>query len=129
MSASYSSPDEHSAPCPPDEHSAPRSLEGPASRTLWYRYWLFGWIFEDCSQGNVFENAAALRRNRAKANLLTIYIRRYAATAGLSLGAYTLLGDAAPLAWQLLLISPLLACVPLLVVSASIWSALHLFEH
>ena len=35
-----------------EEPGAARDL---ASATLWYRYWLFGWIFEDCNRGNLFE--------------------------------------------------------------------------
>lgn len=105
----------------PREPGAERDL---ASATLWYRYWLFGWIFEDCNRGNLFENAAALARNRRKAALLPVYIRRYAATSTLSLSVATLIGDAAPLTLQLIAISPLLVCVPLLVISLSIWIAL-----
>lgn len=95
-----------------------------ASATLWYRYWLFGWIFEDCNRGNLFENAAALARNRSRAALLPVYIRRYATTGTLSLSLATLIGDAAPLSLQLIALSPLLACIPLLVISLSIWIAL-----
>ena len=120
------------APCAThDDNDSPDASRTPClrTRTLWYRYWLFGWIFDDCNQGNVFENAAALRRNRARARLLPIYIRRYATTGGCSLGLANLVGDGLSLVWQLVLISPVLVCVPLLVLSASIWSALHLIEH
>lgn len=55
-----------------------------------------GWIFEDCTRGDLFENAATLRRNRCKARLL-------------------------PLA-----LAPLIARAPLLVVSLSVWIALHM---
>ena len=94
------------------------------SATLWYRYWLFGWIFEDCNRGDLFANAAALRRNRGKARLLPIYLLRYTATASASLIIARVIGDAAPLALQLLALAPLIACVPLLVVSLAIWIAL-----
>ena len=104
-----------------EEPGAARDL---ASATLWYRYWLFGWIFEDCNRGNLFENAAALARNRRKAALLPVYIRRYATTGSLSLSLATLIGDTAPLSLELIAISPLLVCVPLLVISMSIWIAL-----
>ena len=107
-----------------DTAGAPGAERNLASATLWYRYWLFGWIFEDCNRGNLFENAAALARNRRKAALLPVYIRRYATTGSLSLSLATLIGDAAPLSLQLIAISPLLACVPLLVISLSIWIAL-----
>jgi hypothetical protein len=96
------------------------------SVTLWYRYWLFGWIFEDCNRGNLFENAAALARNRRKAGLLPVYIRRYTATGALSMSLSLLIGDAAPMWLQLLAVSPIVACVPLLVISLSVWVALRL---
>jgi hypothetical protein len=62
--------------------------------------------------------------HRRKAALLPVYIRRYAATGSLSLSLATLIGDTAPLSLQLIAISPLLVCVPLLVISLSIWIAL-----
>ncbi|MDE2607505.1 MAG: hypothetical protein KGL68_16440 [Burkholderiales bacterium] len=45
--------------------------------TLLYRYFFFGWLFQDASQGNLLERAAALRHNRDQARWLPTYMRRW----------------------------------------------------
>ena len=48
-----------------------------AFRTLLYRYFFFGWLFKDVNHGNVFERAAAWRHNRAQAQWLPTYMKRW----------------------------------------------------
>ena len=43
-----------------------------------YRYWFFGWLFQDASRGGLVERAAALRHNRENAVWLPLYMRRWA---------------------------------------------------
>jgi len=50
------------------------SLEG----SVIYRYFFFSWLFKDASKGNVFEQAAAVRWNKANAHWLFTYLRRWA---------------------------------------------------
>ena len=45
--------------------------------TLLYRYFFFGWLFQDVNQGNVFQRAAAWRHNQAQARWLPTYMRRW----------------------------------------------------
>ena len=47
-------------------------------RTLLYRYFFFGWLFQDVNRGNLLERAAAWRHNRAQARWLPTYMRRWA---------------------------------------------------
>lgn len=48
-----------------------------ASSTLWYRYFFYGWLFQDASCGTLWQRAAAWRHNRAQARWLPTYIRRW----------------------------------------------------
>jgi hypothetical protein len=45
--------------------------------TLLYRYFFFGWLFQDVSRGNLLERAAAWRHNRSQARWLPTYMRRW----------------------------------------------------
>ena len=45
--------------------------------SLLYRYFFFGWLFEDVNQGSVFERSAAWRHNQAQARWLPTYMRRW----------------------------------------------------
>ena len=47
-------------------------------RQLIYRYWFFGWLFEDVNRASLFERAAAWRHNRQQARWLPVYLRRWA---------------------------------------------------
>ena len=46
-------------------------------RTLLYRYFFFGWMFRDVTQGNLLERSAAWRHNQSQARWLLIYMRRW----------------------------------------------------
>jgi hypothetical protein len=45
--------------------------------TLLYRYFFFGWLFQDVSRGSLLERAAAWRHNRDQARWLPTYMRRW----------------------------------------------------
>jgi len=54
-----------------------RIVKDLAFRTLLYRYFFFGWMFEDASRGSLLERAAAWRHNQAQAHWLLTYMRRW----------------------------------------------------
>jgi hypothetical protein len=45
--------------------------------TLLYRYFFYGWLFQDASRGGVWQRAAAWRHNREQASWLPTYMRRW----------------------------------------------------
>ena len=45
--------------------------------SLLYRYFFFEWLFKDVRCGNVWQDAAAWRHNKAQAHWLLTYIRRW----------------------------------------------------
>lgn len=47
-------------------------------RQLLYRYWFFGWLFQDVNRPGLFERAAAWRHNQQQARWLPTYLRRWA---------------------------------------------------
>lgn len=47
-------------------------------RTLLYRYFFFGWLFQDVCRGTPLQRAAAWRHNQAQARWLPTYTRRWA---------------------------------------------------
>jgi hypothetical protein len=47
-------------------------------RQLLYRYWFFGWLFEDVNAKGLFERAAAWRHNQEQARWLPTYLKRWA---------------------------------------------------
>ncbi|MEY2838570.1 MAG: hypothetical protein RJB60_869 [Pseudomonadota bacterium] len=47
-------------------------------RKLLYRYWFFGWLFEDVNGKTLFERAAAWRHNQEQARWLPTYLKRWA---------------------------------------------------
>lgn len=56
------------------------SLAGTAAEPLWqllYRYWFWGWLFRDASQGDLVRRAAAWRHNLAQRMHLPVYMRRW----------------------------------------------------
>ena len=103
--------------------TAPSSAS--SSLALWRRYWLFGWLFEPCNHTDPFSAHAALARNRERARLLPIYMRRYAATGGLGLALCAVTGPAGPMPLQAAGAAMLGACRAGLVVSGAIWLALE----
>lgn len=57
--------------------TADRGDDGPAFRTLLYRYWFFAWLFRDVARGTLYERAAAWRHNREQARWLPTYMWRW----------------------------------------------------
>jgi hypothetical protein len=63
------------------------SLNGTPAEPLWqllYRYWFWGWLFRDASQGDLLRRAAAWRHNVAQRMHLPVYMRRWLALVALS---------------------------------------------
>lgn len=58
-----------------DAHAPPAPLR---LRQLLYRYWFFGWLFQDVNRASLFERAAAWRHNQQQARWLPTYLRRWA---------------------------------------------------
>ena len=52
-------------------------MHEPTFPTLLYRYFFFGWMFRDVTQGNLLERSAAWRHNQAHAHWLLTYMRRW----------------------------------------------------
>jgi hypothetical protein len=69
--------------------------------TLLYRYFFYGWLFDDASRGNLLQRSAAWRRNREQARWLPTYMRRW-----LVIGAGLF-----ALAWLVEQLSPALSAV------------------
>ena len=42
-----------------------------------YRYFFYGWLFDDADRGSAFERATALRHNRDQAKWLPVYMLRW----------------------------------------------------
>ncbi|HEX4883003.1 MAG TPA: hypothetical protein VFX05_02615 [Casimicrobiaceae bacterium] len=56
------------------------SLAGTPAEPLWqllYRYWFWGWLFRDASQGDLMRRAAAWRHNIAQRIHMPVYMRRW----------------------------------------------------
>jgi hypothetical protein len=101
------------------------SVAVPTFRTLLYRYFFFGWLFQDVSRGSMFERAAAWRHNKAQAHWLPTYMRRWVAWGG----AFYVLGCAV----ELVLNAPMLSAlfyvpgalsVPVNAVIGAVWLGL-----
>ena len=103
-------------------------MEGPAFRTLLYRYFFFGWLFKDANTGNVFERAAAFRHNQQQAHWLLTYLRRWVWCAvvlyGLGSMVEVVLGSPA---LSLLFYLPGALSVPVNAVIAAAWLGLKAF--
>lgn len=91
-------------------------------RTLLYRYFFFGWLFQDASRGSRLERAAAWRHNQAQARWLPTYLWRWL-TCGTALFA---LGGLVELAWDAPRMSavfyvPSALAVPVIAVIVAAW--------
>jgi hypothetical protein len=69
--------------------SAPSAAARPPAhalrlRELLYRYWFFGWLFEDVNRPTLLERAAAWRHNQSQARWLPVYLKRWAVLTVLS---------------------------------------------
>ena len=63
------------------------SLAGTPAEPLWqlcYRYWFWGWLFRDASQGDLLRRAAAWRHNLSQRMHLPVYMRRWLALLALT---------------------------------------------
>jgi hypothetical protein len=74
---------------PPRRAADTRSSDIPL-RTLVYRYFFFGWLFRDASNGSFLERAAALQFNRQRRVYLPTYLWRWLVLVALSYALGTL---------------------------------------
>ena len=97
------------------------------SRSLLYRYFFFDWLFRDVSRGNALERAAAWRHNKAQAQWLPTYMRRWVVCGVLlyALGGFAELVLGAPLLSALFYVPSALS-VPINAVAAVAWMGLKL---
>lgn len=60
-------------------------------KTLLYRYFFFGWLFEDVCKGNLYERASKWRHNKEQAKWLGTYLKRWLCMSALlyAMGALT----------------------------------------
>jgi len=60
-----------------DQTQAPAQPPVESLAHLLYRYFFFGWLFRDVTQGSLLERAAAWRINRERRHHLLTYLRRW----------------------------------------------------
>ncbi|MEZ5728973.1 MAG: hypothetical protein R3E48_13840 [Burkholderiaceae bacterium] len=89
---SYTQPADPSPRAPAADSILPSMVSELPLRVQAYRYLFFDWMFADASDGSALARAAAQRRNRERARLLPVYMRRWLAVAGLLFGLGSL-GD------------------------------------
>jgi hypothetical protein len=94
-------------------------------RSLWYRYWFFGWLFRDPNRGTWREREAALEHNCRRARWLPIYMWRWTVLGGGLFAVGSLfeaagLGHAAPIAFV-----SACATAPVVAVALAAWLLLR----
>ena len=62
----------------PSVRPSPTSVVEPLWHLL-YRYWFWGWLFDDVNRGDLMRRAAAWRHNVAQRVHLPVYMRRWCA--------------------------------------------------
>jgi hypothetical protein len=48
-----------------------------SSRSLFYRYFFYGWLFRDVCHGNIWQRSQAWRHNKEQSRWLPTYMRRW----------------------------------------------------
>lgn len=92
-------------------------------RTLLYRYFFFGWLFQQPGpDANLFERAAVRRHNRQQARWLLVYMVRWVWLAVLFYGVGTLLAVPDGIAHLLYAASAL--CIAVAVMTTTAWFGL-----
>jgi len=101
----------------------------PSLRTLLYRYFFFGWLFRDVNRGSPFERSAAWRHNRAQAQWLPTYMRRWVILGVLwyGLGCLVEMGLGAPTLSALFYVPSALS-VPVNAMIGVVWLGLKLLS-
>ena len=99
----------------------------PASTSILYRYFFYGWLFRDVCRGNLWQRSEAWRHNREQSRWLPTYMRRWVVLGVLLFGVANFI--------ELALSSPTLSAffyvpstlaVPFNVVTAVCWGFLRL---
>ncbi len=92
---------------------------------LLYRYWFYGWLFEDANRGSLYERAAARRRNRSRSVWLPTYLRRWTSLGVLSYAIGWTIEPHAPTAIALLCFCTCVLTVPVNAVTLAAWIGLR----
>jgi hypothetical protein len=72
------------------ELNCDRHPVGTADEALWsllYRYWFWGWLFEDVNRGDALRRRASWRHNLAMRSWLPTYMARWLACGAVAAGA------------------------------------------
>lgn len=94
----------------------------PRFRTLLYRYFFFGWLFQDVRSNNTFVRAACWAHNKQQARWLPVYLRRWStiSASGYLLGAMTEILLRAPALSTVFFVPAAMAVSVVLVILAAI---------
>ena len=94
-------------------------------RVLLYRYLFFAWLFEDMNRpANLFERAAAWRRNREQSRWLPLYMLRYVVLGTSLMGLGVVAESLNPLLSAFFYV-PGTMTAPMLAVAGVAWTALR----
>ena len=95
-------------------------------RVLLYRYFFFLWLFKDANHGTQFQRAAARRHNRAQAQWLPTYMRRWSVLGVMLYGMGAAVEQALALPmWSAFFYTPGVLSVPVLIVLGVAWFGLR----
>jgi hypothetical protein len=95
-------------------------------RSLWYRYWFYGWLFLDANRGTPLERAAAWRHNQAAGRWLPVYLRRWTVVALSTFAVGALVETVAPAPLELLFFVPCVVSMSINAVTLAAWVGLKL---
>ena len=106
------------------------TMDSASSRSLFYRYFFYGWLFRDAGCGNLWQRSQAWRHNREQSRWLPTYMRRWLVLGVLLFGVASFV--------EVILSSPTLSAffyvpsalsVPFNVVTAVCWGFLQFDRH
>lgn len=92
---------------------------------LLYRYWFYGWLFEDVNRGSLYERAAAHRHNQSRSVWLPTYLRRWTVLGIFCYGIGWTIEPHAPAPVALLFFGACVLTVPVNAVTLAAWIGLR----
>ncbi len=92
---------------------------------LLYRYWFYGWLFEDVNRGSLYERAAARRHNQSRSVWLPTYLRRWTALGVLCYAIGWTIEPHAPAPIALVFFCTCVLTVPVNAVTLAAWIGLR----
>jgi hypothetical protein len=99
-------------------------VDAPTFTQMLYRYWFYGWMFQDVNRGSLFERAAAKRHNRSRSRWLPTYLRRWSTLGLLSFAIGWAIERHAPTPVALLCFVTCVLTVPVNAVTLAAWIGL-----